>query len=315
MTTASSCRLFAALWIVSLLIWWQAIAATLALVLRQEAYTHILLILPVSIGLIVTEWGRREWKPSPAIRDGSAVLILAVLVAVGGLRWGRVDIYTGDIRLAVEMLAVATWWIGSFLLCFGSRVFRGCMFPLLFLLWLIPMPGIALDHVVSFLQQGTASFTRWLLMTAGVPVAQDNTTLILPGLTLEVAQECSSIRSSIMLIVSSMVMAYLLLRSFWGRTLVILAAIPLSVAKNGVRVFTLAVLGAYVNPNVLNSPLHHQGGRLFFALALAWVCLLIWIVGWAERRSAQSAIRKRPSPQPVSGNLSRDGEQSGPSPW
>ena len=299
MTTAYSYRLFAALWIVSLAIWWQAIAATLALALRQDAYTHILLILPVSIGLIATEWSRRKWKPSLSLRAGSAVLILAVLIGVGGLRWGRVDIYTGDIRLAVEMLAVVTWWIGSFLLCFGGRVFRGCMFPLLFLLWLIPMPGIALDQVVSFLQQGTASFTRWLLMTAGVPVAQDNTTLVVPGLTLEVAQECSSIRSSMMLIVNSMVMAYLLLRSFWGRTLVILAAIPLSVAKNGVRVFTLAVLGAYVNPNVLNSPLHHQGGPLFFALALAWVCLVIWIVRWAERRSAQSAIRKQASPQPA----------------
>ncbi len=295
--------MFAALWIASLVIWWQAIAATLALALREQAYTHILLILPVSVVLIATEWGRRKWKPMSAIRAGSAVLILAVLIGIGGFRWGKVDIYTGDIRLAVEMLALVTWWIGSFLLCFGRRVFRGCTFPLLFLLWLIPMPGIVLDHVVAFLQQGTASFTRLLLITAGVPVAQDNTTLTVPGLTLEVAQECSSIRSSMMLVVTSMVMAYLLLRSFWGRTLVILAAIPLSVAKNGVRVFTLAVLGAYVNPNVLNSPLHHQGGPLFFALALAWICLLIWIVSWAEHIRTHSAISRQASPQAAPGNL------------
>ena len=70
MTPASSYRIFAVLWVVSLLIWWQAIAATLALALRQDAYTHILLILPVSIGLMVTEWNRRKWKPSPSIRHG-----------------------------------------------------------------------------------------------------------------------------------------------------------------------------------------------------------------------------------------------------
>ena len=301
-TPASPYRLFVALWIVSLAIWWQAITATLALALRQEAYTHILLILPVSVGLIVTEWRRRKWKPSPAVRAGSAVLGAAVLIGIGGSRWGRVDIFTGDVRLAVQMLAVVTWWIGSFLLCFGGRVVRGCIFPLFFLLWLIPMPEIALNHVVSFLQQGTASFTRLLLVTAGVPVTQDNTTLTVPRMTLEVAQECSSIRSSMMLVVSSVVMAYLLLRSFWGRALVVLAAIALSVAKNGVRVFTLAVLGAYVNPGVLNSPLHHQGGVLFFALALAWVFSLIWIVSWAERRSAPSAIRRQPFPQAAPSN-------------
>lgn len=295
MTPASSYRAFAVLWIASLVIWWQAITATLALALRREAYTHILLILPISIGLIVTEWNRRKWKPSPSIRTGSAVLGLAVLIGVAGLRWGRVDIFTDDIRLLIEMLAVVTWWIGSFVSCFGGRIFQGCAFPLFFLLWLVPMPEFAVDHVVSFLQQGTASFAHLLLSTVGVPVAQDGTTLTVPGLTLEIAQECSSIRSSMMLVDSSMVMSYLLLRSLWGRTVVILVSIPLAIAKNGLRVFTLAVLGAYVNPGILNSPLHHQGGVLFLAVALAAVFVLIWLVGRVERRGARLPTGKADS--------------------
>ena len=70
------------------------------------------------------------------------------------------DIFTGDVRLSLEMLAVVTWWIGSFVSCFGGRIFQGCIFPLFFLLWLVPMPEFALDHIVYFLQQGTASFAR-----------------------------------------------------------------------------------------------------------------------------------------------------------
>src|SRR5580704_8659355 len=128
MTPASSYRIFTVLWVVSLLIWWRAIAATLALALRQEAYTHILLILPVSIGLIIIEWNRRKWKPNPSIRVGSTLLGLAVLIGVAGLRWGMVDIPTGDIRLSLEMLALVMWWIGSFVACFGGGVFRGCIF-------------------------------------------------------------------------------------------------------------------------------------------------------------------------------------------
>ena len=171
--------------------------------------------------------------------------------------------------------------------------FRRCIFPLLFLLWVVPMPEIALNHVVSFLQQGTAWLTRLLLVMAGVPVAKDGLTLTVPGLTLQVAEECSSIRSSTMLVVSSMLVSYLLLRSFVGRALVVFAAMLLSIAKNGLRVFTLAVLGVYVDPGVLNSPLHHHGGVLFFAIALAAVLVLIWIVNWAERMARQSAIRNQ----------------------
>jgi len=283
MTPASPYRIFAVLWIASLVIWWPAVAATLALALRQDAYTHILLILPISITLIVLEWKKQAWKPVPSIRAGSLVLVVAVLIGVGGLRWGRADIFTGDVRLAIEMLALVTWWIGSFVACFGGRVFRACVFPLFFLLWLIPMPEIALNHIVALLQIGTASLTRLMLATVGVPVVQDGTILTIPGLRLEIAQECSSIRSSMMLIVSSMVMSYVLLRSYWGRGVVILAALPLAIFKNGLRVFTLAVLGAYVSPEVLNSPLHHQGGVLFLAVSLLGIFALIWLMGKAER--------------------------------
>ncbi len=106
MTSASSYRVFAILWVVSLIIWWQPITATLSLALRQDAYTHILLILPISIGLIVTWWNAREWKPSPSIRRGSVALGLAVLIGVAGLRWGSADLFTSDVRLSIEMLAV-----------------------------------------------------------------------------------------------------------------------------------------------------------------------------------------------------------------
>jgi exosortase len=285
MTPASSYRIFAILCIASLAIWWPAAAATVALALRQDAYTHILLILPITITLIVLEWKKQAWKPVPGTRAGLVVLAVAVLIGIGGLRWGRVDIFTGDVRLAIEMQALVTWWIGSFVTCFGGRVFRACVFPLFLLLWLIPMPEIALNHIVAFLRMGTASLTRLMLATAGVPVVQDGTTLTVPGLTLQIAQECSSIRSSMVLVVSSMVMSYVLLRSFWARGVVILAAIPLSVFKNGLRVFTLAVLAAYVSPGVLDSPLHHQGGVLFLAVSLLGMFALIWLMGRAEKRA------------------------------
>jgi exosortase/archaeosortase family protein len=113
-------------------------------------------------------------------------------------------------------------------------------------------------------------------------VAQDETVLAMPGLTIEVAKECSSIRSSFMLVVTSMVMAHVLLRSVAGKVVVVLAAIPLSIVKNGLRVFTLSAISVYVDPAILNSPLHHQGGIVFLAVAVILLIGLLKFVSWVE---------------------------------
>jgi len=171
------------------------------------------------------------------------------------------------------------------------------VFPLCFLLWLVPLPEFALNHIVSFLQQGSACAANLLFATAGVPVTQDGVQLTIPGLTLEVAEECSSIRSSLMLLVTTMVLAHLLLRSAWGKGIVILAAIPLSIAKNGLRIFTLSILAVYVDPSFLHGRLHHQGGVVFFLIFLAGLFALLWLVRWAERKvMVQSAVRKLATP-------------------
>ena len=159
------------------------------------------------------------------------------------------------------------------------------VFPLCFLLWLVPLPEIALNHIVSLLEQGSAYAAHLLFAIARVPVTQDGVRLSIPGLTFEVAKECSSIRSSLMLVVTAMVMAHLLLRSPWGKACVILAVIPLSIAKNGLRIFTVSTLGVYVDQGFLHGRLHHDGGVLFFLLFLAGLFGLLRLVGRAEQRT------------------------------
>jgi exosortase len=285
MTLLPSYRWFAALCTVPVVFAWSAITATFSLSLHNSAYTHILLILPISVVLLVVEQPWRKWVPIPSFAVGGSVLIAASLIGVSGLRWGRAEIFTGDVRLSLQMLAVVLWWMGSFVFCFGGRIFRACAFPLLFLFWIVPVPDFALNYIVHILQVGSASSARFLLTLAGIPVAQDETVLAMPGLTIEVAKECSSIRSSLMLVVTSMVMAHVLLRSVGGKAVVVLAAIPLSIAKNGLRVFTLSALSVYVDPGILNSPLHHQGGIVFLAIAVILLIGLIRFVSWVEGKT------------------------------
>ena len=122
----------------------------------------------------------------------------------------------------------------------------------------------------------------------GVPVAEEGTLLTIPGLTIEVAKECSSIRSSLMLVVTTMVLAQTLLRTTWRKAIVIAVAIPLSVAKNGLRIFVLAMLATRVDRTYLTGRLHHEGGIIYFLVALAIIFLLIWIARRSEEKHSKS---------------------------
>jgi exosortase len=288
MVSLSPYRNFVLLCVVSLVLWWHTLLSTLMLALRQDAYTHILLILPISFTLVFSEWRSRKAQPEPDFRSGLALLVLALLIGFIGAIWWRGSL-TADVQLFLGMLAVVTWWIGSFVCCFGTRTTRMFIFPLCFLLLLVPLPEFALNHVVGFLQQGSAHAASLFFAIARIPVAQEGVVLSIPGLTVEVAKECSSIRSSLMLLVTTMVLAQLFLRSNWGKILVSVAAIPLSVAKNGLRIFTLSMLGVYVDPSYLHGRLHHSGGILFFVLSLGGLFALLAAVRWAERKTTSQS--------------------------
>lgn len=285
MTRMSPSGKFALLCAVSLVIGWHPLASTFALALRSDQYTHLLLIVPISASLIFSE--RAVLKPpfEPAVRFGSALLVIAILFG-GASRW-MADL-PSDTQLSLAMLGIVTWWIGSFAFCFGLRTARLFLFPLCFLFWLVPIPAPLLNKIVAIWQQGSAISASLLFSALGIPVTQDGILLSIPGLSLEVAQECSSLRSSLMLVLTSMVLAHLFLRSFWRKAAVVLVAIPLSIVKNGVRIFTISMLGTRVDPGFLHGKLHHDGGILFFLLALFAVFLLMWMLSRGENQSSGS---------------------------
>lgn len=272
---------------VSLLVGWRPLVDTFALALRNDEYTHILMILPISVALIVLEWPFLRSKVTPSVPLGGVLLAAAIMFA-GFAR--RSSSLSSDVQLSVAMFALVLSWIGAFVFCFGLRVSRSVLFPLGFLFGLVPFPQLILDRVVRLLQQGSTLAAGALFSVFGVPVAQDGFLLTVPGLTVEVAQECSSIRSSSMLLVTTMVLAQLLLRSPWRKALVIAIAVPLSVAKNGLRIFTIVMLATRVDPAYLTGRLHREGGIVFFTIALAAILGLIWILRRSEGKVVRTTV-------------------------
>ena len=272
----------------TLMVGWRPLLDTFLLSLRDDEYTYILLILPVSAALIFMDWQSLRTKLALGIRAGSIFLATAALIAISTVVWPASR--SPDVQLSIRIVALVLSWFGVFAVCLGPRALRKALFPLCFLFGLVPLPRFALNEIITWLQLGSAWSASLLFSICGVPVTQDGVLLTIPKLTVQVAQECSSIRSSSMLLITTMVLAQLLLRSPWRRALVIGLAVPLSIAKNGLRIFSIAMLGTRVDRGYLTGSFHHQGGILFFAIALLVIFALLWILRRGEGLSLTSHL-------------------------
>jgi exosortase len=278
--------IFAALWAATLLMGWRPLSTTFLLAAREDEYTYILLILPISAVLMFLERSQARTTVGWNLRFAPILLGIA-LATVGGTAAFSATL-PSDAKLSLYMLALVLSWIGIFVLCFGSAASRTVAFPLLFLLGLIPFPQSFLGGVIALLQEGSAWCAHALFAACGVPVVQEGVFLTIPGLTIQVAQECSSIRSSSMLLVTTIVLVQILLRSPWRKALVVGLAIPLSIAKNGLRIFTIAMLGTKADPGYLTGRLHRQGGIVFFIIALLGIFAALAICQKAENAALKT---------------------------
>ena len=238
----------------------------LSLCLSSEEHSYILLIPVLVAGLFYLEKKIIFWRIHYSLGAGALVILTGVSVAAAATV--LLDYFSANSRLSLEILGVVTIWIGSFVLCYGTRASRAGLFPLLFSLLLMPLPEIAMAKPIALIQHGSANVTGFLFSLSGVPVFRDGLTFSLPGLTFVVATECSGIHSSIALFIASILVGHFCLDSGWKRALLVLLVIPIVSFTNGLRMFAIATLAAYVDMRFFYGNLHHKGGSLFFALAL-----------------------------------------------
>lgn len=260
----------------------------LALSLSSELYSHVLLI-PFISGYFV-------WQKHKSLPPASRSVTLAVFLAVAGFAFlatfwmlrqqGHGLLGTNGLSLCIPaFLLLLGSWAAYF---FGAAILRDLVFPILFLVFLIPMPDVVEHGVEAMLQQGSAWVAYGLFTLSGTPLLRDGLLFHLPGISLEIAPECSGIRSSLALFITAIVAGQWYLRSPSKRALLALAVLPLAVLRNGVRVFTIGELCVHLGPQMIDSFLHRHGGPVFFAASLIPFGLLLLALLRLERQSPES---------------------------
>jgi exosortase C (VPDSG-CTERM-specific) len=165
--------------------------------------------------------------------------------------------------------------VGGFLFL-GRKSIAAAAFPFAFLIFMVPLPDGLVDWLETASRLASAEAAALFFSIAGTPVLRDGAVFQLPGIVIEVAQECSGIRSSWVLFITSLLASYLFLKSPWRRAVLVSLVIPLAILRNGFRILVIGVLCVQLGPQTINSVIHHRGGPLFFALSLIPLFLLLW---------------------------------------
>ncbi len=214
-----------------------------------------------------------------------ATLLLCAVAAAAltaAIQWRgtlSVNDYLGLTTLAYVCVVTA----GGFLFL-GSRWMAAAAFPVAFLLFMIPLPDAAVYSIESASVLASADVSAWLFRVTGTPLLRDGNVLALPGIVLEVAQECSGIHSSWILFITSLVASHLFLNSPWRRLILVAFVLPLAIVRNSVRILTIGLLCVHVGPHMIDSWIHSQGGPVFFALSLIPLFLFLLWLRRGERR-------------------------------
>ena len=260
--------------------------------LGVDLHSHIVLIPMVAAYLLHLRWDGlpTEYRSSP----GWALLPLGLGLAALAAAWRlipAIEPLSLNDRLAAYALAyVALIWAGGFALL-GSRWMAAGAFPLAFLIFFVPLPDGVTLMLEEASQAASAEAAAWLFDLTGLPNLRDGNIFKLPGITIEVAQECSGIRSSWVLFITSLVAAEMFLQSGWRRFILVALVIPLGILRNGFRILVISWLCVEVDPDMIDSFIHRRGGPVFFVLSLIPLFLILAFLRWQEVRQRRSVNR------------------------
>lgn len=229
----------------------------------SSTYNHILLIPPIICWLAMqraSETARivpRAWWPGLVVMGGA--VFLWVLGDFSGLSLAR-------------QLAVVVMLQGAALALLGPRVAAAQLFPLGYMLALVPFG----DELIPFLQTITARLTMLLLAISQIPASIDGVFITTRFGYFEVAEACSGVKFLIAMIAYGALVSNVCFANWWRRTGFMVLSVMVPVLANGVRAWGTIYIASWRGIEFAASFDHIFYGWVFFALVMG----LVMAVGW-----------------------------------
>lgn len=164
---------------------------------------------------------------------------------------------------------------GVLLLLRGTSAIRVAWFPLLYFVFMIPLPGILVDAITGSLKGLIANIVEGLLYIVGYPIARSGVILSIGPYQLQVADACSGLHSMFSLSALGTLFMYLMGRKSWPHMGIMLASIlPIAFVANIVRVTMLVLVTYHLGDEAGQGFLHGAAGMVLMLVALIFFFFL-----------------------------------------
>ncbi len=238
-------------------------------------HAHGLLILPVAIYLIWQDLRDHKQLPVSSSAWGFAILVPALIVHILDTGMNTQLLSAFSLFLALPGLA---------LLFLGVPRTKAILFPIAFLFFTLPIPLVLTEPVHLLLREIATAASAYVVPRLDIPVYVEGFTLHIPNGSLLIADACSGFSTLYAALAIACLTAYMC-PDWRRRVLVIVAAAPVAIVANIIRVVLLVVLVDWYGIDVLGTSWHTTSGLLTFAIALP---IIFWLGHTPARKSSKS---------------------------
>lgn len=210
---------------------------------------------------------------------GLPLIVLSLVVLILGIFGAELFLSRTSLILLIA---------GMIIFFLGWEMFRAVLFPLLFLILMVPIPAIVFSQITFPLQILASKLAAWILPAFGVPVLREGNVINLPAMPLEVAEACSGIRSLLSLATLAIMYGYLMEKAPLMRTVLALASVPIAVTANALRIVGTGLIVQYWDPDKAEGFFHLFSGWLIFVVSLLMLLALHSVLRSLRGREATS---------------------------
>jgi exosortase D (VPLPA-CTERM-specific) len=248
----------------------------------QEEYSHGFLIPLVTAWLL---WARRDALLASIGRPawtGPFLILLAMIMQVLGAL---------SAIFILSQLAFIVALLGIILAVGGFSLLRAALFPVIFLIFAIPLPYFIDANLSLQLQLISSQLGVFFIRLFQIPVYLEGNVIDLGGYKLQVVDACSGLRYLFPLLSLSCLAAYLFNAPIWQRALVLFSSIPITILMNGFRIGMVGVTVDRWGTQMAEGALHFFEGWIIFVASAVLLTLEIYLLARLSRRRFSEAFR------------------------
>jgi exosortase A len=223
-------------------------------------YSHGFLIVPIALYLA---WERRSQLLATP-REPSNLGFLGILGSIGILVAGTLGSELFLTRVSIIGLVAS-----AIVFLLGWRHLRLLMFPVAFLILMVPLPALIFNQIAFPLQLVASQFGEAALSSLSIPVLREGNVIVLAHTRLEVVEACSGIRSLVSLITLGIIYSYFIDNRMSVRLAIVLSTIPVAIVANGLRIAGTGIAAQYYGPAAAEGFFHEFSGWVVFVVAFA----------------------------------------------